>query len=430
MTVVSVLLLQVEQEEIKRTKTLSEEQKRLISSLQAEVMRLSKDDAAIRRSDGVKASLSALEKKVLKLTDLYSQLEAAHEMLKTSNRVTHHQAAAAEAIVASASGDTKPLVAKLQEMEANLVATEKKLEAARGMAAKSRTDLENTAAALFKARGEAAAHKEELDGAMAMVESISVGFENMQEQNATVLKQLSDANDRLRALQMEKERLGTVVASADKEKLALEVAMEQKDVAIAALQQQVTLLDEARHKVQADLEARSEVFKKYSQMKQDHDTNLRDRAAAIEQRSAAVAALEDRAIKAEARVQELVKTNAEGDAARKRLDESIKVLNIKLDRAAAAAATAAAAAGAGDGAGVGGKKRGGKKRGSTADKLAKEYARFAKCPVCEARLRDRIILSCMHSLCNTCVDERIASRNRRCPICAQTFSANDVKQFH
>ncbi|GKY99027.1 hypothetical protein MPSEU_000858400 [Mayamaea pseudoterrestris] len=48
------------------------------------------------------------------------------------------------------------------------------------------------------------------------------------------------------------------------------------------------------------------------------------------------------------------------------------------------------------------------------------------CPVCHYRDKECIILRCRHLHCKHCVEERITSRNRKCPTCNNKFTEKDV----
>ncbi len=50
--------------------------------------------------------------------------------------------------------------------------------------------------------------------------------------------------------------------------------------------------------------------------------------------------------------------------------------------------------------------------------------------VAQDRFRDTVITKCMHTFCHVCVDERVKSRNRKCPGCGQIFAAGDVRTIY
>ncbi|KAI5304821.1 E3 ubiquitin-protein ligase bre1 [Ascosphaera pollenicola] len=47
------------------------------------------------------------------------------------------------------------------------------------------------------------------------------------------------------------------------------------------------------------------------------------------------------------------------------------------------------------------------------------------CTVCRKNLRDTVIKTCGHVLCQECVEERLTSRSRKCPHCNKSFGNND-----
>jgi hypothetical protein len=53
-----------------------------------------------------------------------------------------------------------------------------------------------------------------------------------------------------------------------------------------------------------------------------------------------------------------------------------------------------------------------------------------RCPLCHTRPRTVALLSCMHSFCRECVDEKMLNaRNRKCPLCMQRFADADVRRL-
>ena len=49
------------------------------------------------------------------------------------------------------------------------------------------------------------------------------------------------------------------------------------------------------------------------------------------------------------------------------------------------------------------------------------------CPACCTRQKDTIILKCYHMFCETCVRNRVQTRQRKCPQCSLPFGIHD---FH
>ncbi|GJE95491.1 BRE1-domain-containing protein [Phanerochaete sordida] len=52
-----------------------------------------------------------------------------------------------------------------------------------------------------------------------------------------------------------------------------------------------------------------------------------------------------------------------------------------------------------------------------------------KCSTCRQNMRNTVITKCMHSFCRNCVNERIQSRQRKCPACNLPFSQGEVQQL-
>ncbi|PCH43601.1 BRE1-domain-containing protein [Wolfiporia cocos MD-104 SS10] len=52
-----------------------------------------------------------------------------------------------------------------------------------------------------------------------------------------------------------------------------------------------------------------------------------------------------------------------------------------------------------------------------------------KCSTCRQNMRNTVITKCMHSFCKSCVEARIATRQRKCPACNLPFSQGEVQQL-
>ncbi|TYH99763.1 hypothetical protein ES332_A11G088900v1 [Gossypium tomentosum] len=72
-------------------------------------------------------------------------------------------------------------------------------------------------------------------------------------------------------------------------------------------------------------------------------------------------------------------------------------------------------------------------RSSTVQRLQqelREYKEILKCSICLDRPKEVVITKCYHLFCNPCVQKIIGSRHRKCPVCAASFGANDVKPVY
>ena len=69
---------------------------------------------------------------------------------------------------------------------------------------------------------------------------------------------------------------------------------------------------------------------------------------------------------------------------------------------------------------------------NTDEKLEKELNRYKalfKCNSCHTREKDTCIIRCMHVFCRVCVDQRLETRQRKCPNCSEPFGSNDVRSI-
>lgn len=55
---------------------------------------------------------------------------------------------------------------------------------------------------------------------------------------------------------------------------------------------------------------------------------------------------------------------------------------------------------------------------------------IAMCPVCQKNWKDRAITTCGHTMCYDCIQSRIASRMRKCPMCNGHFASTDILTIH
>ncbi|XP_021279613.1 E3 ubiquitin-protein ligase BRE1-like 1 isoform X1 [Herrania umbratica] len=60
----------------------------------------------------------------------------------------------------------------------------------------------------------------------------------------------------------------------------------------------------------------------------------------------------------------------------------------------------------------------------------REYKEILKCSICLDRPKEVVITKCYHLFCNPCVQKITESRHRKCPVCAASFGANDVKPVY
>ncbi|KAK9757792.1 hypothetical protein RND81_01G186100 [Saponaria officinalis] len=73
------------------------------------------------------------------------------------------------------------------------------------------------------------------------------------------------------------------------------------------------------------------------------------------------------------------------------------------------------------------------REGSVVGKLhneLQEYKEILKCSICLDRRKEVVITKCYHLLCDPCVRKVLETRHRKCPVCAASFGPNDVKPVY
>lgn len=70
--------------------------------------------------------------------------------------------------------------------------------------------------------------------------------------------------------------------------------------------------------------------------------------------------------------------------------------------------------------------------GSSADvqEQLESLRSIAMCPVCQKNWKNRALTTCGHTMCEDCVQSRLAARMRKCPMCNGHFASNDVLAIH
>ena len=80
------------------------------------------------------------------------------------------------------------------------------------------------------------------------------------------------------------------------------------------------------------------------------------------------------------------------------------------------------------------------KNGETAQVQPKEYEILKKendryremimCNICKINIKNVVINRCYHFFCKECVEKTLNTRNRKCPICRESISQNDIKKIY
>ncbi|KAI0226379.1 E3 ubiquitin-protein ligase bre1 [Massospora cicadina] len=60
----------------------------------------------------------------------------------------------------------------------------------------------------------------------------------------------------------------------------------------------------------------------------------------------------------------------------------------------------------------------------------KHAKQLLQCTSCSLRFKSHALIKCMHVFCKQCIEDRLETRQRKCPSCNESFGANDVKQIY
>ena len=61
------------------------------------------------------------------------------------------------------------------------------------------------------------------------------------------------------------------------------------------------------------------------------------------------------------------------------------------------------------------------------EQMLEEMRRKLFCTVCKSQEKQVALSRCLHMFCRDCVQQNIANRNRKCPLCGERFGADDVR---
>lgn len=58
------------------------------------------------------------------------------------------------------------------------------------------------------------------------------------------------------------------------------------------------------------------------------------------------------------------------------------------------------------------------------------YKKLLRCNSCHIREKNAVLSKCMHVFCRQCLEDRIETRQRKCPNCGDSFSATDIRTIY
>ncbi|KAI3444762.1 hypothetical protein Pfo_001427 [Paulownia fortunei] len=251
---------------------------------------------------------------------------------------------------------------------------------------------------------------EETEAYLSEIETIGQAYDDMQTQNQQLLQQITERDDYNVKLVLE-----GVCARQTGDALRMEKRMMEK--AVQQTKKTVDFYDFKAGRIEDQLKAYSDHLQRHAEDKVHNAAageNTQRRMLDVRKSSQQLmGTLEEaqsqvdrsRAFLAELQI-ELEKERFE----RKRVEEDLDTLRRKAQQLKSNA-----------------------EGSSVAEKLQqelREYKEILKCSVCLDRRKEVVITKCYHLFCNPCVQRIIETRHRKCPVCAASFGANDIKPVY
>ncbi|XP_073030529.1 E3 ubiquitin-protein ligase BRE1-like 1 isoform X1 [Primulina eburnea] len=250
---------------------------------------------------------------------------------------------------------------------------------------------------------------EETETYLSEIETIGQAYDDMQTQNQQLLHQITERDDYNVKLFLEGVQARHTESALLMEKQTLEQTVQQTKTTI-------DLYDLKAGRIEDQLKAQSDQIQRLTEDRVRNATNLENIQKKLSDTRKSSQQLMDILEVTQSRVDdsrkcltglqiELEKERFE----RKRVEEDIETLRIKVKHLKLQPGS------------------------STSEKLQqelKEYVDILKCGICLDRRKEVVITKCYHLFCNPCVQRVVETRHRKCPVCAASFGANDVRPVY
>ncbi|TYI69715.1 hypothetical protein E1A91_D08G172600v1 [Gossypium mustelinum] len=378
--------------EYENLSTRSADQVAEIHKLQAMVQDLKKSDAELKL---------ILEMHRRELTDLRDVLEVRDSEYKAWARVQSLKSCLDEQ-------NLELRVKKANEAEA---ISQQRLAAAEAEIADLRQKLEASKRNKARLSDTLKSKNEENEAYLSELESIGQAYDDMQTQNQQLLLQITERDDYNIKLVLERAKAKQLQDALLLEKHTMEKEIQQSSASLNFYEMkaakiedqlrfwsdQVQKLEEEKSQKSVWLENTQKLLSDVRKSSHQARESLEESQSKIEKSQVALADL---------RI-ELEKERF----SKKRIEEELEVARRKVSRLQTEM-----------------------EGSSTVERLQqelREYKEILKCSICLDRPKEVVITKCYHLFCNPCVQKNITeSRQRKCPVCAACFGANDVKPIY
>jgi len=250
--------------------------------------------------------------------------------------------------------------------------------------------------------------KLEAEGYLSEIEVIGKAFEEQQEQNARLLQQLSEKEDTLTKLMAEQIKATQTQNLLREERKFLAEKCERFDERNALQDEAVSKAEQKLRYMQEQLKKQGEEMKISSTLTETLKKSQRDSSHLCSEYKQKIERLENDINEMKKDMEDKIEVIARDSNQRSRLNEEIATLRRKLERLTSSNYI--------DESGL-------------EDELT-YYKQKLNCSVCNEKPKAVVIARCYHMFCKPCVQERIQSRSRKCPTCADKFAESDVYNIY
>ncbi|KAJ3372479.1 E3 ubiquitin-protein ligase bre1 [Allomyces arbusculus] len=345
-----------------------------------------------------------------------------------SSDAAKHQVAVKQARIESLAAQTRRLQASLVE-QAGLPRVAKELLVDPGLLENLETRLAATAAAADSVGAESDVAKLQAQLALAQrqvtmltreLNSVVEGYERLDATVATHVRALAERDDHLARLIADKTKLDGKILFLRKQLEQLKAEADGERRAVDAARDAQRAADDAARAAQAHIVALTKELAAANDVAAAHRTRALDldaqmthyvrQAKEADARAAVAAATRD------ARIADAEQARHERSRAQDALKQAEALLAERDARIAKLEADAA--------------KRRDDPPSSEAEVMLEQYRQLLLCGTCKTRFKDTAIARCMHTFCRQCVQDRLDTRQRKCPTCSEPFGSNDVRTIY
>ncbi|KAG4132581.1 hypothetical protein ERO13_D08G040700v2 [Gossypium hirsutum] len=288
--------------------------------------------------------------------------------------------------------------------------SQQKLAAAEAEIAELRHKLEASKRDKSRLTDSLKAKIEENEAYLSEIESIGQAYDDMQTQNQQLLQQITERDDYNIKLVLEGLRAKQLQDTLLLEKHNMEKEIQQASTSLDFYNMKAARIEDQLRFCSDQVQKLGEERFQKSVSLENTQKRLSDMRRSSHQ---AKESLEDSQLKIEKSRAALVELQIEIERERfkkKRLEEELEVARRKVVHLRA--------------------KTEGNLMVERLQQELREYREILKCSICLDRPKEVVITKCYHLFCNPCVHKITESRHRKCPVCAASFGANDVKPVY